>query len=214
MHTRAWRVSLAGIIALLGLAAAAYLLTDDRERRVAGPGTPGAAASRFGDPDLAAVLSVFRRQLDASDTVTMTADQEQLHQSVALPGEDLRQRRHVPIPGYVGGMNVWPASGAVCYSYVGGAGCIRSHRIIRSPGVGIGLTKGGTLPPGVVRVGGVARDGISSMVIQVQGGQSVVAPVRQNLFLKDVLGVPRVLRWREGNRRGEIDITIPARRDE
>jgi hypothetical protein len=95
-------------------------------------------------------------------------------------GENLGLGRVVVLPGGEVAY-IWPARDAVCYGVAGIGGCPGIEPLERD-GVTIGGGYNHDTPRGMMRLSGVARDGVRELVFTPSDGRSVTAPVVDNLF--------------------------------
>jgi hypothetical protein len=137
-------------------------------------------------------LSLFRRAQRPDEA-------EQGRAATGVPvqsltdGENVALVRRVDLPS--GPVSVWPARDQVCYGHAGASGCtpvlmLEHEGVIPSAGAGVALGKG------TVVVSGIARDGITSVTIEVNGSPDVTATVTHNVFLETVQdALPVAVRW-------------------
>lgn len=142
---------------------------------------------------VAGVLAAFRR--DATPSDEMPGDPVAALEAVDdwQPGENpLLARRLTLASGNYG--YVWPMLDGVCYGSPGAAGCV-SIDVLRARGVLI-TTASSTDSP-MVKVFGIAVDGVKAVTMTLADGSEVVAPFNGGAFYVEVTSDPTTARWKK-----------------
>jgi hypothetical protein len=125
------------------------------------------------DPRLRAMLGVFRRPQRPQEAVSNCGIE-------LNDGENLTLGRVVALPGDETAF-VWPARDAVCVG-VEGLGVCPGIQVLHQHGVAISGGYNLGVPRGMMRVFGVARDGVSQLVFSLRDGREVTTSIVDNVF--------------------------------
>jgi len=160
-------------------------------------GGAGSAEATDVHPDIKAVMSIFEGARTAEDEMELDPVSAVNSSGDKQPGErpDLSRRVTVP-PGQEA--FVWPKDEGVCFASAGGNGCVGIDKI-RDEGVAVGSqqqidTAAGRFTD--VNTFGLARDGITRVVLHFEDGAELPVDVVDNAFL--VVGgddIPVAVSW-------------------
>jgi hypothetical protein len=139
-------------------------------------------------------LSVLDRPRTESDQLPQPApgaDQDAHSDRTAGESYDLSRRAMT-----AGGdpVYVWPRNDGACFSTGHVSSCADAAEIARQGSI---VTYSGGQEDGktVIRVAGIARDGVKEIEITLADGTTATAPVSDNAFAIDLASVPRSVRW-------------------
>jgi hypothetical protein len=178
---------LAGVTASMLLAGAAVALAGDDS---GGVPSPERAAVALIAPDAPDLIAAFRRDQRADDRMQGDPQASLKRLGEAVPGEQPALARRLRF-AEERSVHVWPHSGGVCYASDGSGGCFPT-KLLRERGIVVGSTF--STETSVVRVFGIARDGIDSATFTLADGRHVSVAIRDNGFVADV-PAPEALEW-------------------
>lgn len=147
------------------------------------------------DSTTRALLGVFERPRVATDTLPQPDEgTDPAALSDRRPGEsyDL-SRRTTPAPEE-DPVYIWPKETGACFSTVGVSSCADADQIQRRGAI-VTYAGGQALGANIIRVTGIARDGVDAIEITLGDGTTTKAPVVDNAFLIDLASEPRQVQW-------------------
>jgi hypothetical protein len=176
----------AGTAALATSAALALGQSSDIAQRPE-PAPPVKSVPR----DVADQLSAFRRAQAPSDKMPgdPVADLEKTGTRQAGENPVLARRLAV---GSRGQAYAWPMADGVCYASPGPAGCVPT-KLLEQRGATIATSSSSTSP--TVQVFGLAADGVKSVDLDLETGQTVTARVQDGAFYIELAADPLQARW-------------------
>jgi hypothetical protein len=146
---------------------------------------------------LVRMVGVFRQPPASADAAAAAEIADALKRSGdATPGENPALVRRVDLSS--GSVHLWPKTGGICASW---GNCVPTE-FIEERGVALSTEfrqrKDGSYS--YVRVAGIARDGIDTVIFRLQGGRDVTATIRDNVFWVEFgSDVPESARWMHPN---------------
>jgi hypothetical protein len=152
-----------------------------------GGGMDGSASP---SPDVEQKLGVLRRPQVASDRIRIEPDS--MGAVDPQPGENITESRRATFAD--GAVHVWPKRNGACFSTQGVSSCADAQDLAERE-VLIGIYRGAAVGNGVVRLAGVAVEGVDSLTVGLSGGREVEVATRDNMFLVDLDEPPLVVRW-------------------
>lgn len=146
------------------------------------------------DATTGALLSVLERPRTASDRLPVpAAGADQDAHSDRTPGEsyDLSRRAMT-----VGGdpVYLWPRNDGACFS-TGRVSSCADAATLKNEGAVVTFSGGQEDGKAVVRVAGIARDGVKELELILADGTTTTAPVSENAFAIDLTTMPRSVQW-------------------
>ena len=185
---RAW---VAGGLALAAALGGGAIATAGDEAHPEATSTDRAAVALIA-PEAPGLIAAFRRDQTASDRMPGDPHDALAGVGEAQPGEQPGMSRRLAFAGGRG-LHVWPKAHGLCYGADGGGGCFDTS-FLRERGIAVGTSY--SSETAVVRVYGIARDGIESATFTLADGREVAVPIRDNGFIADVPD-PRALTWKD-----------------
>ncbi len=193
IRTRRGRITLAIASAAVLLALAVLIPTV----LVAEPASEQTKA----DPPVTAVdattgrlLSVLERPRTVSDQLPEPAPgADQDAHSDRTPGESYDLSRRAMTAGGAP-VYVWPRNDGACFATGHVSSCADAADIAKQGAI---VTFSASQEDGktVIRVAGIARDGVKEIEITLADGSTTTAPVSENAFAIDLASMPRSVRW-------------------
>jgi hypothetical protein len=181
---------LAGAATLAGLLGVGAIATADDDLHPAASSTDRAAVSAI-SPDAPALIAAFRRDQTAEDRLPGDPHASLVSAGEAQPGEQPGMARRL---AFADGrrLHVWPKAYGLCFGADGSGGCFDTS-LLRARGMAVATSF--STDTAVVRVYGMARDGIETATFTLGDGREVAVPVQDNGFIADVPD-PEALVWR------------------
>ena len=141
-------------------------------------------------PEAPGLIAAFRRDQRSADRLPGNPHGSLVGAGEAQPAEQPGMARRL---AFANGrsVHIWPKAHGVCYGADGGGGCFDTA-FLRERGIAVGTSYSSDTD--VVRVYGIARDGIGSVAFTLGDGRNVEVPVRDNGFVADVPR-PKALTW-------------------
>lgn len=153
---------------------------------------PPVAAADPTTRELLAVLDRQRRRADRLPQPPAGADRDAF--SDRTPGEAYGlARRATPGPA-ADPVYVWPSKNGACFSAGNVSSCATAAQIA-TEGAIVAFAGGERHGAHVVRVAGIARDGVTAIELTLADGARARARVRDNAFVIDLTRTPLQLRW-------------------
>ena len=182
----AWAGGMLGAAALMAGGAIATAGDDSHPRA---PSADRAAVTVI-SPDAPALVAAFRRDQRAEDRMPGDPHDALVGVGEAQPGEQPSMSRRL---SFADGrsIHVWPKAYGICYGADGGGGCFDTS-FLRNRGMAVGTSYSSETD--VVRVYGIARDGVESAAFTLGDGRRVQVAIRDNGFIADVPD-PQALTW-------------------
>ena len=163
------------------------------------------------DAGLGHALSVFRRAQRAGDVmpgagaaIAAAGDRQ--------PGEDPSLGRRQDVAGGQTAY-LWPKADGICYASPGPSGCF-PVTILQERGVVLGTAGRSGAPE--TRVYGIVVDGIREVNFDLDGGQRITVPVKDNGLLADFAARPLQASWRnaDGTIGRHLELTTTVDREQ
>ena len=183
-----WRPAAAAALAAL-LASGALATAGDEQHPEAASSDRAAVAAV--SPDAPALIAAFRRDQTGQDRLPDDAHASLVAAGEAQPGEQPGMARRLAFANERR-LHVWPKAYGLCFGQGGSGGCFDTS-VLRAQGMAVATSF--SSETAVVRVYGIARDGIASATFTLGDGRRVEVPVRDNGFIADVPD-PELLTWR------------------
>lgn len=182
-------VAAAAVVAALAVLIPTVLVADpSSEQTKANPPVTTVDAATGG------LLSVLGRPRTESDQLPQPAPgADQDAHSDRTPGESYELSRRAMTAGG-DAVYVWPRTGGACFSTGHVSSCADAAEIAKQ---GVIVTFSGGQEDGktVIRVAGIARDGVKQLEIALADGTTTTAPVSENAFAIDLTSMPRSVHW-------------------
>lgn len=170
------------------------------------------------DPPVTAVdaatsklLSVFDRPQTEADRLPLPAPgaDEDAH-SDKTPGESYDLSRRAMTDGGAP-VYLWPRNDGACFSTGHVSSCANAQDIAKQGAI---VTFSGGQEDGktLIRVAGIARDGVKQIQVTLADGTASTAPVSDNAFAVDLADMPRSVQWDTPDG-GTHQVEAPALRD-